>query len=140
MIAGYLLDSSFVIAFLREVESKERGDARQFLAALPRRSRTFVSVISYAEVLEAAKDIVALAADLRALVRFQGLGQDTAERVVLLQQRAARRMGENDAWIAATAIKGRLTLVGDDDEAFSKRPQLDYTNFRRRSGRSIGRP
>lgn len=79
--------------------------------------------------------MAALAADLRALFRFQGLGQDIAERVALLQQRAAGRMGENDAWIAATAIKGRLTLVGDDDEAFANRSQLGYTNFRRRSVR-----
>ena len=135
MIAGYLLDSSFVIAYLREVAGRERGDARQFLDTLPRRSRTFVSVISYAEVLEAAEDIPALAADLRALFRLQGLGQDIAERVALLQRRASRRMGENDAWIAATAIKGRLTLIADDDEAFSNRGPLDYANFRRPASR-----
>ena len=50
-------------------------------------------------------------------------------------QRRARasgaRLGENDAWIAATASLAKLTLVGDDDRAFAGRPGLAYINFRR---------
>lgn len=131
MSPGYLLDSSFVIAFLREVEARREGDAHRYLAALGR-SRTYVSIVAYAEVLERAIDMPALAAELRLRFRFQGVGQDVAERVAFLQRRSSRRMGENDAWIAATAIKSGLTLVADDDEAFAGRAALKYVNFRRR--------
>ena len=124
MSAGYLLDASFVITFLREVEARQVGDARRYLVGL-HRARIYMSVVAYAEVLEQA-------AELRLRFRFQGIGQDVAERVALLQRLSARRMGENDAWIAATAIKGDLTLVADDDEAFVGRPRLDYVNFRQR--------
>jgi predicted nucleic acid-binding protein len=129
-VTGYLLDASFVIAFLREVEARRNGDARVFLARL-RRARVYLSVLAYAEVLEEAVDPLELAAELRVLFRFQSIGQDVAERVALIQRRSARRMGENDAWIAATAMKAGLTLVGDDDRAFEGRDPLPYVNFRR---------
>ena len=129
-VIGYLLDASFVIAFLREVESRQQGDARRYLAGLPR-ARVYLSVVAYAEVLEQAADPAALAAELRVRFRFQSIGQDVAERVALMQRRSRRRMGENDAWIAATAIKAGLTLVADDDEAFADRAPLKYANFRR---------
>lgn len=129
-VIGYLLDASFVIAFLREVESRSQGDARGYLAGL-RRARVYLSVVAYAEVLEAADDPAELAVDLRVRFRFQSIGQDVAERVALMQRRSARRMGENDAWIAATAVKAGLTLVADDDEAFAGRAPLKYVNFRR---------
>ena len=131
MSAGYLLDASFVIAFLREVDTLQDGDARQYLARL-RRAKVYVSVVAYAEVLEQATDTAALASELRGRFRFQGIGQDVAERVALLQRRSARRTGENDAWTAAIALKAGLTLVGDDDQGFAGRPPLQYVNFRRR--------
>ena len=130
MTGAYLLDSSFVITFLREVEARKSGDAHRFLSGVGR-GRTYVSVVAYAEVLEQALDMPRQAADLRMRFRFQGIGQDVAERVALLRRRSARRMGENDAWIAATAIKAGLTLVADDDEAFADRAPLKYVNFRR---------
>jgi predicted nucleic acid-binding protein len=134
-VNGYLLDSSFVIAFLREVEARHAGDARHCLAGLGR-AKVYLSVVAYAEVLESADDVVALAMELRARFRFQGIGQDVAERVALMQRRSARRMGENDAWIAATAVKAGLTLVADDDDAFDGRLPLRYLNFRRRRAAS----
>jgi predicted nucleic acid-binding protein len=129
-VTGYLLDASFVIAFLREVEARQEGDARRFLSSL-RRARVYLSVVAYAEVLEEAEDPAELATALRVRFRFQSIGQDVAERVALIQRRSARRMGENDAWIAATAMKADLTLVGDDDQAFVGRAPLRYVNFRR---------
>jgi len=39
-------------------------------------------------------------------------------------------MGENDAWIAATAALGKLKIVGDDNNAFADRPAAAYSNFR----------
>jgi len=43
----------------------------------------------------------------------------------------ARGPGENDAWIAAIALKADLTLLADDDDAFNDRGPLKYRNFRR---------
>lgn len=129
-VIGYLLDASFVIAFLREVEARSHGQAREYLAGLGR-SRVYLSVVAYAEVLEQAANPAELAAELRVRFRFQSIGQDVAERVALMQRRSACRMGENDAWVAATAIKSGLTLVADDDEAFAGRAPLRYVNFRR---------
>lgn len=131
-MSGYLFDSSFVIPLLRELAagSAGAGDATRFLIRLPGRARVHLSIVAYAEILEHASDPVELARELRGRFRFIGLGQDIAERVALLQTRSARRMGENDAWIAAIAMKGSFTLVGDDDEAFNGRPGLDYVNFR----------
>jgi len=128
---GYLFDASLVLAFLREVEDGREGEARQFMTQLSPGARTYLSVVAYAEILEQAADIAELANELRSRFRFQGIGQDVAERVAVMQTRSPRRMGENDAWIAATAVKARLILVGDDDEAFSERPGLEYLNFRR---------
>jgi predicted nucleic acid-binding protein len=131
MSEGYLFAPSFVLAFLREVEESREGEARRFMASLGANARTYLSVVAYAEILEHAADMAELANELRSRFRFQSIGQDVAERVTLIQTRSARRMGENDAWIAATALKARLTIVGDDDEAFSGRPGLGYVNFRR---------
>jgi len=72
--------------------------------------------------------------ELERLVSLLGLHQPQARRAGLMQRRArasGARLGENDAWIAATASLAKLTLVGDDDRAFAGRPGLAYINFRR---------
>lgn len=130
-MSGYLLDSSFVISFLREQTTGAAGDASRYVRGLPGRARVHLSIVAYAEIMEHAAEPIELARELRARFRFVGLSQDIAERVALIQTRSARRMGENDAWIAATAMKGDFTLVADDDKAFRDRPGLTYVNFRR---------
>jgi|SRR5882724_4237636 len=110
-MSGYLLDSSFVIPFLREQTSGITGDASRYLSRLPGRVRVHLSIIAYAEIMEHAADPIELARELRARFRCVGVGQGIAERVALIQTRSARRMDENDAWIAATAMKGNFTLV-----------------------------
>ena len=130
-MSGYLLDSSIVIPFLREQTAGNAGQATRYLGSLPGRARVHLSIVAYAEILEHAADPIELARELRARFRFIGLGQDIAERVALMQSRSIRRMGENDAWVAATAMKGGFVLVGDDDEAFEDRSGLTYVNFRR---------
>jgi predicted nucleic acid-binding protein len=39
-----------------------------------------------------------------------------------------RRLGENDAWIAGTALAYQATLVGRE-RAFARVPRLDYLAF-----------
>ena len=118
MTRPVLLDSSFLIALEHETASRENGPARQFLPAL-RRRRIVISVVSVEELLEGAADE---AATLAALHRFtvQGLHLAQARRCALLQRRAPRRLGENDAWLIATADLLNADVVGADRAAFER--------------------
>jgi len=113
-----LLDSSFLIALERESTLSQHGPARRFLPALGGR-RLVVSVVTVAELLEGAIDE---AAALAALQRFLilGLHLAQAERCARLQRRSARRFGENDAWLVATALSIDADVVGCDRKAFER--------------------
>lgn len=93
----------------------------------------FVSIASLAELLEGAEDPEILERELGRFAQLVGLHHQHARRAGRMQRRArsaGRRMGENDAWIAATAALAGLILVGDDDEAFRDRPSVAYVNHR----------
>lgn len=113
-----LFDTSFLIALEREYAEREVGPARRFLPSL-RGRKMVVSVVTVEEILEGAVD-AALA--LAALQRFtiQGLHLGHARRCALLQFRSPRRMGENDAWLVATAELLDADVVGDDRVAFER--------------------
>jgi predicted nucleic acid-binding protein len=113
-----LLDTSFLIALERETAAGQVGPARRFLPSL-RGRRLVVSIVSVAEVLEGAADEATAAA---ALQRFsiQGLHLAQARRCALPQRRAARRLGENDAWLVATAESIDADVVGADRAAFER--------------------
>jgi predicted nucleic acid-binding protein len=122
-----LLDSSFLIALERETAARVLGPARTFLPSLRRRSLV-VSVVSVEEILEGALDDRAA---LGALQRFviQGLHLAQARRCALLQRRSGRRLGENDAWLVATAESLDADIVGADRAAF-ERLGARYLRFR----------
>lgn len=122
-----LLDSSFLIALERETAARVRGPARQFLAALQGR-KLVVSVVSVEEILEGAADRDATLASLQ-LFSIQGLHAAHAQRCALVQSRTARRMGENDAWLVATAELLDADVVGDDRAAFERLGER-YRRFR----------
>ena len=112
-----LLDSSFLIDLERETLSGDVGPARRFLPSL--RGRPLViSIVTVEEVLEGATDEQTT---LTALQRFsiQGLHLAQARRCALLQRRASRRLGENDAWLVATADSLDADIVGADRAAFA---------------------
>lgn len=113
-----LLDSSFLIALERETRRREHGPARAFLPRL-RGRKLVVSIVSVEELLEGAADE---AATLAALQRFtiQGLHLAQAQRCALLQRRARQRLGENDAWLVATAEALAAEIVGADRLAFER--------------------
>jgi hypothetical protein len=75
--------------------------------------------VSVEEVLEGALDE---ASAIAALQRFtiQGLHLAQARRCALLQRRASNRMGENDAWLVATAESIDADIVGADRAAFER--------------------
>lgn len=113
-----LLDSSYLIDLERETAAGDVGPARKFLLSL--RSRPLVvSIISVEELLEGAIDE---AAALAALQRFtlHGLHLAQARRCALLQRRSSRRLGENDAWLVATAESINADVVAADRTAFER--------------------
>jgi predicted nucleic acid-binding protein len=122
-----LLDTSFLIALERETSSGEVGPARKFLPSL-RGRRLVVSIISVEEILEGAADETAAFASLQRFA-IQGLHLTQARRCALLQRRASRRLGENDAWLVATADSLNADVVGADREAFG-RLGARYLRFR----------
>jgi predicted nucleic acid-binding protein len=122
-----LLDTSFLIALERETSRREIGPARKFLSSLRGRP-IVVSIVGVEEILEGAVDP---AAAFAALQRFsiQGLHLAQARRCALLQRRSARRLGENDAWLVATAESIDADVVGADRAAF-ERLGARYLRFR----------
>ena len=121
-----LLDASFLIALERETASSTVGPARQFLPSLRGRSLV-ISIVTVEEILEGAANE---AAALASLQRFavQGLHLAQARRCALLQRRAPKRMGENDAWLVATAESIDADVVAADRSAF-ERPAARYLRF-----------
>lgn len=122
-----LLDSSYLIDLERETAAGNIGPARKFLSSLRGRPLV-VSIVSVEELLEGAIDE---AAALAALQRFtiQGLHLTQARRCALLQRRASQRLGENDAWLVATAESIDADIVGADRTAF-ERLGARYLRFR----------
>ena len=113
-----LLDASFLIDLERDTAKGELGQARRFLPSLRGRPLA-LSIVTVEELLEGAADPTAA---LESLQRFsiQGLHLAQARRCALLQRRAPRRMGENDAWLIATAESIDADIVGADRIAFER--------------------
>jgi predicted nucleic acid-binding protein len=115
-VSRFLLDSSFVIDLLNEIAANQRGPARAWAARNPG-AELWISPVTSAEVFEGASDASAVREVFRAF-RWQSIGHQQAERVALRQSRAAKRMGENDAWQVAVAECMDAVIVGHDPRAF----------------------
>jgi predicted nucleic acid-binding protein len=111
-----LLDTSFLVALERETFNAEIGPARKFLPSL-RGRQLVVSIVGVEEILEGAVNAAAAFASLQ---RFsvQGLHLAHAQRCALRQQRAPRRLDENDAWLVATADVRDADVVAADRSVF----------------------
>lgn len=121
-----LLDTSFLIEFENELANDRAGPASALLMA--HRSRPVaISIVSLGEFAEGFLDPAALN-DFVSPFRVVPLSRMIAWRTALLQTSLSRRLGENDAWIAGTAIAYGATLVGRE-RAFTRVPRLDYRAF-----------
>ena len=127
MSAPVLLDASFLVALERETAMSENGPAREFLPSL-RGRQIVVSIVTVEEILEGAVDGSAAVVSLQRFA-IQGLHLAHARRCALMQRRAARRLGENDAWLVATAQILDADIVGADRAAF-ERLGTRYLRFR----------
>ena len=113
-----LLDASFLVGLERETSNGESGPARKFLLSL-RGRQLVVSIVTVEEVLESTADEATALASLQRFT-IQGLHFAQARRCALLQRRSAKRMGENDAWLVATADALNADVVGADRAAFER--------------------
>jgi predicted nucleic acid-binding protein len=113
-----LLDASFLIDFERETAQGQPGPAHHILVTLRHRPLV-VSIVTVEEILEGADDDIQA---MKSLQRFsiQGIQLAHARRCALLQRRSARRLGENDAWLVATAVVLDADVVGADRRAFDR--------------------
>lgn len=121
-----LVDASFLIALERETATGSPGPAHRYLPKL-RGRKLVLSVVAVEELLEGAVDETAA---LRFLMRFtiQPLGLAHARRCAQNQSRSRNRMGENDAWMVATADLLGADILGADRKAF-ERLESRYLKF-----------
>ncbi|MGO9596259.1 MAG: type II toxin-antitoxin system VapC family toxin [Steroidobacteraceae bacterium] len=103
-----LLDTSFLIEFEDELASERPGPACALLAAR-RTMPAAISIVTLGEFAEGFLDPVALNEFVRPF-RVVQLSRMIAWRTAILQTSLSRRLRENDAWIAATAIAYGATL------------------------------
>jgi tRNA(fMet)-specific endonuclease VapC len=121
-----LLDTSFLIEFEDEVATQRSGPASALLAAR-RKMPAAISIVTLGEFAEGFLDPVALTKFVSKF-RILQLSRMIAWRTALLQTSLPHRLGENDAWIAGTALAYGATLVGRE-RAFPRVPRLDYLTF-----------
>jgi predicted nucleic acid-binding protein len=113
-----LLDSSFLIDLLNEIAAGDAGSAHRWLRSNAA-AELWISPVTLAKVLEGAGDPDAVKDYLRRY-SWQGIHRVHADKVALIQRRAVRHMGENDAWQAALADHMGAILVGHDPRAFRR--------------------
>ena len=121
-----LLDTSFLVEFEDELVNRSSGAATAVLS-LHRRQPAAISIITLGEFAEGFTDPRALVQFL-APFRVVQLSRAIAWRMAALQGSLSRRLGENDAWIAATALFYDATLVARE-KAFERVPRLHYLAF-----------
>jgi predicted nucleic acid-binding protein len=127
-----LLDSNFLVDLHDELRRKEGADgpAMRFMKA----NKTLPMVISPVTANEYAAGIRNEREARRFLRRFRmvALGRDIAflaSRIDRVQSAKGLRLGENDTWQAAIALRFDLTIVTDDTD-FAKAPQVKQRNYR----------
>jgi len=118
-----LLDTSFLILYEGEIAANRTGPARIFLRSRPLEA-VAVSLISVGEFAEGYANPRDVENFLRRF-RILQLSRQIAYRMASMQNQIPQRLGENDAWIAATALVYGADIVGRD-AAFGRVPRLNY--------------
>ncbi len=118
-----LLDTSFVVEYERELAADRLGPARGLLRSRPR-EHVAISIITLGEFAEGFVDFHDVEAFL-CRFRILALSRTIAYKSAAIQTQLRQRLGENDAWIAATALVYEAELVGRE-RAFAGVPRLRY--------------
>jgi predicted nucleic acid-binding protein len=111
MKSTLLLDTTFVSDLDAELTRRESGPTLTFFNRM-RQAEVFVSVVTLEEFYE--KRGHEAARELASRFSILGIHVGDALRCGLLQTRSARRLGENDAWLAAQALRGGCSIVTRD--------------------------
>lgn len=122
-VAVLLLDTSFLVELENELVERRAGLARALLASRPLEP-VCVSVVALGEFAEGFEDNAAVEAFCSRFT-IVPLSRAIAYRCADLQRRLPQRLGENDAWIAATALAYGAELLGRE-RAFARVPRLRY--------------
>ena len=122
-----LLDTSFFSVLIAERLRRQAGPATALLRSHPGK-KTVVSIVTVAEYLEYARAPESALSVLR-MHSLVGISLEIAKRCAVLQRRLTQRLGENDAWLAATALQHDFTLVSSDQD-FARVPRLAWINFK----------
>ncbi len=120
-----LFDTTFFIDLSDELRAGKPGPCQAFLRTHRHQVRK-VSVVTLGEYA-----VGATAAEVRRFFRgFQplALGRETAVFAGRLQASLKFTLGENDLWIAATALRERLPLVSRDT-VFPLVPKLRVLSY-----------
>lgn len=83
-----------------------------------------ISIVSVGEFAEGFEDIRAVEAFLSPF-RVLQLSRAIAYRMAAMQVSLAQRLGENDAWIAATGLSYHAPVIGRE-KGFERVPRLKY--------------
>ncbi|MFZ4683462.1 MAG: type II toxin-antitoxin system VapC family toxin [Terrimicrobiaceae bacterium] len=119
-----LLDTSFLVDFEAEIAGNKIGPARRLLHSRAREpvAISIVSLGEFAEGFENFHDVEAFLSRFRVIP----LSRSIAYKAAAMQSHLPQRLGENDAWIAATALAYEAELAGRE-RAFGRVPRLKYT-------------
>jgi len=121
-----LLDTSFGIELEAEHAERRMGPARRLLAARAVEPAA-ISIVTLAEFAEGFEDFSEVEAFISHF-RVIALSRSIAYRCAELQRRLPQRLGENDAWIAATALAYGAE-VACRERAFARVPRLRYVGI-----------
>lgn len=126
-----LLDTNFLVDLHDELRRKDGADgpAKRFM----RENKTLPMIITPVTANEYAAGIRNEREARRFLRRFRMivLGRDVAflaSRIDREQSAKGLRLGENDTWQAAVAVRFGLTIVSADTD-FDKAPQVKRRNY-----------
>ena len=122
-----LLDTSFLVEYERELSENRMGAARRFLSTRDHKEHVALSLITLGEFAEGFETPAEAEGFLSAFHIVQ-LSRAIVYKAASMQTKLPQRLGENDAWIAATALVYDADLVGREN-AFKRVPHLKYKPF-----------
>lgn len=127
-----IFDTTFLIDYEREIARNRPGRAQAFLAANPN-APLFVSIVSVGEFAEGFA--AAQQSDCWMCLRYYTILTIDREIAwhagqIARQLRGVRQfIGDNDVWIAATALRHNLPLLTNNVQHFQRVPGLNVIAY-----------